>query len=244
MLWDTNVHIPLTDIHNNEFKIDLNMIAAELVSPVLRPITPDDTGISALHWFDEFNVEHLPMVNNNQFLGILSEDTVFEQNSFEEPLRIKNENLLMVSVNINENIYDILRIFHEFKLTSLPVTDLSGTYIGTISYHEILEKITELTGSLNPGAVIVIETNVNDLSLVELSQIVESNHAQIMSYFVTTKDNTLQCDVTMKLNRMDIQPVIETLNRYNYTIKATYFDSDLRDNLRERYDNLMNFLNM
>lgn len=244
MLRDTNVHIPATDMPNFEFKKIRTMIAAELISPVLKPITSGDTGISALHWFDEFNVDHLPLVNNNQFLGILSEDTVFLQNSFEEPLQIKSENLLQISVNSNDNIFDILRIFHEYKLTSLPVIDYSGNYLGTISYHEILEKITELTGSLNPGAVIVLESNLNDLSLVELSQIIESNHTQIMSYFVTPKDNTLQCDVTLKLNRMDIQPVIEALNRYNYTIKATYFESELRDNLRERYDNLMNYLNM
>ena len=244
MLRSTNVHIPATDIPKFAFKKTQIMIAAELISPILKPITADDTGISALHWFDEFNVEHLPLVNNNQFLGILSEDTIFLQNTFEEPLQIKSENLLMISANTNDNIFDVLRLFHEYRLTSLPVTDNSGTYSGTISYHEILEKITDLMGAMNPGAVIVIGTNVNDLSLVELSQIVESNHAQIMSYFVTTKDNTLQCDVTMKLNRMDIQPVIETLNRYNYTIKATYFESELKDSLRDRYDNLMNYLNM
>lgn len=220
------------------------MIAAELISATVKPITPEDTGISALHWFDEFNVEHLPFVSNNQFLGILSEDTVFMQNSFEEPLKLRNENLLVVSANMNDNIFDVLRLFHDYKLTSLPVTDYSGTYSGTILQHEVLEKITELTGSLNPGAVIVLETNVKDLSLSELSQIVESNNAQIMSYFVITRNNTLQCDVTMKLNRMDIQSVVETLNRYNYTIKATYFESEYRDGLRDRYDNLMNYLNM
>jgi hypothetical protein len=49
----------------------------------------------------------------------------------------------------------------------------------------------------------------------------------------------------MKVNSMDIQPLIQTLNRYNYIIKATYSESEeMYEDLRDRYDGLMNYLNI
>jgi len=67
------------------------------------------------------------------------------------------------------------------------------------------------------------------------------SHAEKAGYRM---DSLIQSGQGWVLNKMDIQPVIQTLLRYNYTIKASYFEADYFDSLRDRYNSLMNYLNI
>ena len=54
------------------------MIAKELISESIPPIKPDDSGIRALKWMEEFKVSHLPVVDGRDFLGLISDDDIEE----------------------------------------------------------------------------------------------------------------------------------------------------------------------
>ena len=57
-------------------------------------------------------------------------------------------------------------------------------------------------------------------------------------------DSTL-IEVTLKLNRINIEAVIQTFNRFHYEIKAYYGENaNDEDLLRDRYDSLMTYLNI
>jgi predicted transcriptional regulator len=51
-------------------------------------------------------------------------------------------------------------------------------------------------------------------------------------------------EVTLKVNKLDISAIIATFLRYEYDIKATFNHSDDNDNSKDRYDSLMNYLNL
>ena len=52
-------------------------------------------------------------------------------------------------------------------------------------------------------------------------------------------------EVTLKLNKYEIQSLIKALTRYDYTIKATFLeDEKMVDDLLDRYNALMNYLNI
>ena len=49
----------------------------------------------------------------------------------------------------------------------------------------------------------------------------------------------------LKSTRTDLSSVLQTFNRYNYTIKASYMDNDsLSDMLDDRYEMFMRYLNV
>jgi len=50
--------------------------------------------------------------------------------------------------------------------------------------------------------------------------------------------------VTIKINRMDIGPVIQTFIRFDYQVKATFFEGELNEALKDRYDSLMKYLDI
>jgi acetoin utilization protein AcuB len=51
-------------------------------------------------------------------------------------------------------------------------------------------------------------------------------------------------EVTLKLNKQDISAIAASFLRYDYDIKATFNHHDDRDNSMDRYDSLMNYLNL
>jgi hypothetical protein len=108
----------------------------------------------------------------------------------------------------------------------------------------LIENLASITAVDNPGGIIVLELNVNDFSLTEIAQIIESNDARLLSLYMTSQPDSTRSEITLKIDRMDIQPILQTFLRYNYTIKASYFESDYTDDLRDRYDMLMNYLNI
>ena len=97
----------------------------------------------------------------------------------------------------------------------------------------------------DPGGLIVLELNQNDYSLTHIAQIVEGNDAKILSAYVSSPDQSTKLEVTLKINRTDLTSIVQTLNRYNYNIKASYMEDQNMDSFySNRYDSFMRFLNI
>ena len=62
------------------------MLAKELIKDLIPPLKTSDTGLKALNWMEEFKVKHLPIVNKEDFLGLISEEDILSLNTPEEPL--------------------------------------------------------------------------------------------------------------------------------------------------------------
>jgi hypothetical protein len=86
--------------------------------------------------------------------------------------------------------------------------------------------------------------NQNDYALSEIAQIVETNDAKILSLYITSIPDSTMIELTLKINRMDIQPILQTFTRYEYTIKASFAEAEYYDDLLDRYNSLMNYLNI
>jgi acetoin utilization protein AcuB len=220
------------------------MIAKDLISGDVLPLKTSDTGLIAMHWFDEFRVSHLPVVGDSKLLGLISEEDIYTSGSFEEPIWNFKLQLQNISILQSRHIYEAMKLFADYKLTTLPVVDESGTYLGLITLSDLVEKMAATAAVSNPGGILVLELNANDFSMLEISRIIEENDAKILSFYVTSPADSTRLELTMKLNRIDIQPVIQSFIRHDYTIKASFFESDYFDNLRDRYDQLMTFLNV
>lgn len=220
------------------------MIAKDLISGAVLPLKTSDSGLMAMHWFDEFRVSHLPVVSDSQLLGLISEDDVYAAGEFEEPIWSYNLQLQNTSILHTKHIYEAMKLFADYKLTTLPVIDEKGAYLGMITLADMVEKMAATAAVSNPGGILVLELNVNDFSMVEIARIVEENDTKILSMYVTSPADSTRLELTIKLNRIDIQPVIQAMIRHDYTIKASFFESDYMDNLRDRYDLLMTYLNV
>lgn len=215
-----------------------------MISEIIPSLKTSDTGITALNWMDVFKVMHLPIVNDKEFLGLISEVDIYDMNMPEEPLGNHPLSLFMPYVLEHQHVFEIMEVVSRLKLSLVPVLDVKKNYLGVITMVDLLHYFAELSALKNPGGIIIVELNSNDYSMAQISQIVEGNDAKILSSYITPHQDSTKLELTLKLNVTDLTSVIQTFNRYNYSIKGSFmkFD-DEEDLLDERYDLLMRYLN-
>jgi acetoin utilization protein AcuB len=221
------------------------MIAEHILSNDIPPLMTSDSGLKAVAWMEEFRVNHLPIVNNRQFLGMISEDDIFELNSPEDALGNHELSLSNLHVKSYQHVFDVLRVMTDHKLTLISVVDKAGEYLGCITRKEVLESIAKISSVKDPGAIVILEMYQRDYSLAKIAQIVESEDGKILNVYINTHENDpLLMDLTLKINRSDLSAIKSALLRFDFNIKALYHESQFDDELKDRFDELMNYINM
>ncbi|HDP75015.1 MAG TPA: CBS domain-containing protein [Bacteroidales bacterium] len=221
------------------------MVAKDMISDVIPPLKTSDTGITALNWMDIFKVSHLPIVNDKEFLGLISESDIYDLNMPEEPLGNHQLSLLRPYVIEDQHVFEVMEVLSRLKLSLVPVLDSSKNYLGVITLMELLHYFTELSALRHKGSVLVIEMNVNDYSLSQISQIVEGNDAKILAAYITSHPNSTQMELTLKLNVTDVTSIKQTFLRYNYNVLGAYMkQDDESDMLNDRLNYLFKFLDI
>ncbi|MCC6251193.1 MAG: CBS domain-containing protein [Bacteroidia bacterium] len=220
------------------------MYARELISDDIPPLKTSDTGDRALEWMNEFRVSHLPIVNNIDFLGLISEADILDFNSAKEAIGAHRLNLSRPFVYDYQHTYDVLKVMSSLKLTVIPVLNDKEQYLGLIHLSSLLQHFAEMASMKESGGLLVLELNLHDYSLSEISRIVESNDAKILSLYVSSSVDSTLLELTIKINRTDLSAIIQTFNRFNYTIKASFHQSEYVDDLKDRFASFMKYINI
>ena len=117
-------------------------------------------------------------------------------------------------------------------------------YKGIITLQALLQEIAQLSAITEPGGILELEVNIRDYSLTEISRIVESNDATILSLYTSTHNDSTKREVILKLNKEDLRAIIAAFDRFGYTILHYYQKSDFEEDLKDRYDSLIHYLNI
>lgn len=220
------------------------MLARDLISIDIPPLTINDDGEKALKWMDEFKVSHLPVVDKTSYVGLVSDMELIDSITPVDHLNKLRKTLGKPFVFDYQHAYEALKLYDLLKITLIPVLDEKERYMGVITQQKLLTYFSEITDAKDPGSVIVLELNEKDYSLSQIAQIAESNDARILSLFLTPHRDSTELDVTLKINLQDASAVLQTLERYGYHIRESYTQGNAKKDLKERYDSLMHYLNI
>ncbi|MGB1240903.1 MAG: CBS domain-containing protein [Chitinophagales bacterium] len=220
------------------------MIAKKLINDTIPPLKLSDDGVKALAWIAEFHVHHLPVVDGQQYLGIISEYNIYDTNETSKPLSAYDFSEKPPKVHEYDHIYEVMKIMKTHQLTVMPVLDEEEQYVGLITLDTITDYLSHAQGMQEPGGIVILEMNTNDYVLSEIARLVESHNAKILSMYVTTHPNSPAIDVTLKVNKTDLTRILPTFERFEYVVKAYYQEEDYLEDVQERYDEFMNYLNI
>ncbi|MBP1668885.1 MAG: hypothetical protein H6Q21_1251 [Bacteroidetes bacterium] len=221
------------------------MLAKDLISDTVPALRTSDNGQKALYWMDIFRISHLPIVNNQDFLGLISDKDIYDHNMAEEPIGNHSLSLFSPFVTYDQHLYEVMELASRLNLTVVPVLDHNSHYLGVITLNDLLHYFADFSALKEPGAIIVLDMNIHDYSLAQIAQIVESNDAKILSVCVSSHTSSTKLEVTLKINRTDLASIIQTFNRYNYIIKGTFMDEDDMNSFYEnRYEMFMKYLSI
>jgi CBS domain-containing protein len=220
------------------------LTAKELITDIIEPLKTSDTGKDALRLMNDYKVSHLPIVNNEKLLGLISEKDIYDFNEFEEPLGNHPLSLTACYVYEWQHIFEILKLAESLKLTLIPVIDKNETYLGSVLSLDLIFRISQLFMLDKPGALFILEMSINDYVLTEIANIIESNNAKILTSAILHQPDTTKIDLVLKVNTIEVNSILKTFERYNYQVKAVYDEQSDQEGLKERYDMLMKYLDV
>lgn len=219
------------------------MRAGDLISDEIPTLDGSDNVLFAMQLLDEYKMKQLPVVEHNELLGLISDSAVLEIEDPETPLKNCSSTLQMVYVDHDQHAYDIVRIAAQYQLSAIPILDREGKYLGVVSIYCLIRELSKMASINETGGILVLELSRSDYSLSEIAQIVEGNDAKILSVNITSSSDSEKMEVTLKINRAQMDGIIQTFHRYEYTISASFHESTMDEMMKNRYDELMRFLN-
>ena len=219
------------------------MRAGDITRDEIPTLNAKDSGLLALQWMDEFKVKHLPVVDENHLLGLISDTVVLELADPEAALSTVSDKLEQLYIDESQHIYDVVRMAAEYSLTAIPLVDKELHYVGVVSIYSLIRELSRFASISEPGSVLVLEVNQNDYQLSEIAQIVEGNDSRILSANITSRPDSTKLQITLKINRNNLDAVVQTFIRYDYVISASFHEPRFDDALQSRYNELMRFLN-
>ncbi|WP_113663147.1 CBS domain-containing protein [Pedobacter nanyangensis] len=220
------------------------MLAGKLISNIIPPLRTSDTVRKALERMNEFKLYHLPIVNETQYLGLVSEEELMEARDMEIAIGALPVKLLNTFTFENVHIYEVIRLFSELQLSVVPVLDQQKNYLGLISINNLLNFTANLYSVNEPGGIIILSISNRNNSLAHMAQIVEADNAQILSSYISSYPDSTRLEVTLKINKTEISAIVAAFERYDYEVKAVFNNSSHDDGSMDRFDSFMNYLNV
>ena len=220
------------------------MIAKNLISRTIPPLKPSDTGRKAMQWMSELHLQHLPVLKDGEYVGIISEYEILDANDADSTLHDFQFTHNRPFVREYDHIFDVLKATNRHRLSVMPVLDNNDKYKGLITMSNLVDFFAATNSMTEPGGIIVLSMKQYDYALSEIARIVESNDARILSLYVSSFPEMGSIEVTLKVNRSDLAGIISTLERYEYQIKASYQETNYLDDAKNRIDELFNYLDI
>ena len=220
------------------------MLNLEILSAGIQAVHPDETVQFAKEMMLDHHVSHLPVVSQGKLLGSISEDSLLDTASEDEPISRRQAFFSHASVQGVAHILYTLHVCTEFQLSLIPVVGLDAEYLGAITSMDLLRHTEKLIGAGDPGAIIVLEMDRVNFAFSEIIKLVETNDAQITqlnTYFDAIASTFY---ITLRINKLEISDIIATFQRYEYKIKYYFGEEQYENELRSNYNHLMNYLSI
>jgi acetoin utilization protein AcuB len=220
------------------------MIVQQLISTQIPFVTLSDTADKALQLMQDFHISQLPVVDNNKYIGLLSEDDILDlDNEFVELHTIYTHQFAPMILG-KAHIYEALKVMQESQLFVLPVLDDDATYIGSITLTDVAKHLISGTQCAEPGGIIVLEVTQQNYSIGQIARCFESENVTILSMQIHTEATNNNMLLSIKTNKQDLRAVVATLERLSYTVLEVFAEHQDNEDLQNNLAGLLNYLNI
>lgn len=220
------------------------MINKELISASLPVLSPKDPVHRALMLMDDAKVLHLPVVDEEKYLGLVAEDDLLNAADDNQLVDTLLPNMSRVKVLPSNHFTDALQLANEYGLGVVPVAEADFQWVGAITASDLLKYTGHMIGADESGGIIVLQMDKRNFAFSEIYKLVETNDAQITQLNTHFDNNLGIFYVTIKLNKLELADIVATFQRYEYQVSYFFGEEEYENELRNNYDHLMNYLNL
>lgn len=220
------------------------MLTIELINNNIPRLKLKDSVSKALQLINDFRVTHLPVVKDEKFLGLVSEDDLLDQEEPKMPMELMQEFFIHASVHDNEHFLNAVTCSNQYESTVVAVVNEENELMGVITTNDLLKTIGNFAGTNELGGIIVLEMERSQFAISEISRIVESNDATILHLNTTVHAETGMLTVTLHLNKKEISAIVATFERYEFDVIYYFGNEKFENEIHSNYRHLMNYLDI
>ena len=219
------------------------MFAYQLITNHFPSLHLSDKVSLALQFMDDFEVQHLPVLAEEKYLGMVAKDDLLD---LEETSTLDELDALVIrkSVKGSEHFFAALKLASVHTLSIVPVVNDVQELLGSIVGSALVKASATFLGTEEVGALIVLEMDKKSYSFGEIIRLVETNDAFITQLNTSVEAETGVLLVTIKVNKLEVSDIIATFQRYEYIIRYFIGEEDYENEIRFNYDHLMSYLKM
>jgi CBS domain-containing protein len=220
------------------------MLTVELINQNIPRLQLQDTVGKALQLIDDYRVTHLPVVADDKYLGLVSEEDLLDAEEKKMPIELMQEMFLIVSVKENEHFLNAVNCSNQNDTTVVPVINKENDLLGVITARDLLKNLGNFAGTNEIGGIIVLEMERSQFAISEISRIVESNDATILHLNTTVHAATGLLTVSIHINKKEIAAIVSTFERYDYDVLYYFGNENFENEVHSNYRHLMNYLDL
>lgn len=220
------------------------MLTKELINHNIPRLQLQDSVGKALQLINDFRISHLPVVTEEKFLGLVSEDDLLDAEDEKLTIEVLQDTFLNAAVRGDVHFLNAVNSMIQFDTTVVPVINEEKNFEGVITTPDLLKTLGNFAGANEIGGIIVIEMERSQFAISEISRIVESNDCTILHLNSTTDPVTGMLTVTLHINKREIAAVVATFERYDYDVIYHFGTERFENEIGSNYQNLMNYLDI
>lgn len=220
------------------------MLTIDLINNNIPRLQLQDSVAKALQLVADFKVTHLPVVTEEAYLGLLSEEDLMDAEDEKLPIEVLQKHFIQASVKENFHFLNAVNTSIQHDTNIVPVVNEEGELAGIISTSDLLKTLGNFAGANEIGGIIVLEMERSQFAISEISRIVESNDCTILHLNSHTDPSTGMLTVTLHINKKEISAVVATFERYEYDVIYYFGNENFENEIHSNYRNLMNYLDI
>lgn len=218
-----------------------SMHAASIINEELIALNPGDTLEKALRAMDELKVEHLPVVAEGRYLGLVAEQHLLDQEG--EAVFLTNVQLMPLMVAPGQHFLEVVDVLCEADVSVVPVVD-HGMLLGCTDRAHLWRAFHNSLTPYSEGSILTLEMPWKDYSLAQVSHRVESEGVKILQVLVSDGTQPENAEVALRLSTRDIEGLIDSLRRHGYEVRAFYRAEEYEEELKRRMEAFRRYMNI
>ena len=194
-------------------------------------VTSDVKITDAVDIMEGNHFHRLPVVENNQFIGLITEEliakgspskvsslSIYEMNYLFDKVLVKDlMKTEVITISDDIHVEEAAVLMAEKDITVLPVVNDTNEVIGIITHKDIFKALIQLTGYQEKGARVVVETKEDRIGVIaEISNALAQNEINLSHIFVNRPDDVIE--ITLQTSGKEPKAVKELIERLGYRV--------------------------
>lgn len=196
-----------------------------------------------LNVFETINYSHVPVIEGNKLIGNIAK---------EDLITVDESNQKLVDVAYLYEFFfakktdTLLELFSNYAVNNtsiLPLIDDQNNYVGYLDFNDLLGCFADTHFLSSEGSIILLEKSTKEFTMSEICQLVEANNNSVIGCFVFDHQND-KTRITLKVKSININELIQSLRRYDYHILNELSEDSYLEDLKNRSEYFIKYLNI